>query len=116
MSARSQESVMIDISTVPSGRQQEMAEALRDAFEDFRSIDGFCEVGVLPNQDGTKVAAYVRMRSRAELQRATEQEDVRERIRDLQEFGSSHADTYERVWVVAPPMDHGPVQVSHSAF
>jgi hypothetical protein len=116
MSARSQESVMIDIWTVPSGRQKEMAEQLRDAFEDFRSIDGFREGGVLANQDGTKVAAYVRMRSPAELRRATEQVDVRERIGDLQEIGSSHADTYERLWVVAPPIEHGPVRVSYGAF
>jgi heme-degrading monooxygenase HmoA len=116
MSVRPQESVMIDIWTVPSGHQQEMAEALRDAFEDFRSIEGFCEGGVLANQDGTKVAAYLRMRSPAELQRAVEQDDARERTRELREIGSSHADTYERLWVIAPPMEHGPVQVSHGAF
>jgi hypothetical protein len=116
MPTDSQESVMIDIWTVPSGRQREMTDELRAAFEDFRSIDGFIEGGVLANHDGTKVASYVRMKSPAELQRAAEQEDVRERMRALQAIGSSHADTHERVWVIAPPTDHGPVEVAYGAF
>ena len=64
------ESVMIDIWTVPSGRQEEMTEGLRAAFEQFRLIDGFIGAGVLANYDGTKVASYVRMRSAADLQSA----------------------------------------------
>jgi putative copper export protein len=62
------------------------------------------------------IAAYVRMQSLAELERATEQQELRERMRELQATGSSHSDTYEHVWVVAPPSDHGPVQVAHGAF
>ena len=110
------ESVMIDIWTVPSGRQEEMTEGLRAAFEQFRLIDGFIGAGVLANYDGTKVASYVRMRSAADLQSAAENDEVRERLRALEAIGSSHADAYERTCVIAPPMDSGPIEVNLGAF
>ena len=106
-----QESVIIDTWTVPSGHQREMIDALRAAFEEFRLIDGFIEGGVLANTDDTTVASYVRVRSEDDWRSATEREQVREQIRTLESIGSSHADAYERRWVIAPPPDRGPVEV-----
>jgi hypothetical protein len=57
MSGSTQESVIIDIWTVPPGRQDEMVNELRAAFEQFRLIDGFIEGGVLANGDDTKIAS-----------------------------------------------------------
>jgi heme-degrading monooxygenase HmoA len=116
MSARSEQSVLIDIWTVPPGHQQQMIDELCAAFEEFRRIDGFIEGGVLANSDGTQIASYAKMRSAADLQRGMEQEEVRARIRALEELGSSHRDAYERLWVAVPPRDRGSVQVSYGAF
>ena len=72
MSGSTQESVIIDIWTVPPGRQEEMINELRAAFERFRLIDGFIEGGVLANGDDTKMASYVRVRSSADRERGAE--------------------------------------------
>jgi heme-degrading monooxygenase HmoA len=109
-------SVVIDIWTVPSGREQEIIDALCAAFEQFRCMDGFIEGGVLANSDGTRIASYVKARSAADLQRGMEQEAIRERLRELERLGSSHRDAYERKWVAVPPGDRGSVEVSHGAF
>jgi hypothetical protein len=116
MSGSAQESVVIDIWTIPSGRQGEMINELVAAFEQFRLIDGFIEGGVLANGDDTKVASYVRVRSTAERERGAEHEEVRERMSALAAIGSSHADAYERVWVTASPRPGGPVHTSRGAF
>ena len=115
MSAGARESVVIDVWTVPSGRQEEMIKEPLAAFEQFRQIDGFIEGGVLSNRDETKVASYLRMRSAADLQRASELEEVRERLSALAAIGSSRAEVYDRMWVIAPPRDRGSVQVSRGA-
>jgi hypothetical protein len=116
MPAIAQESVIIDVWTVPSGRQEEMIDALLAAFEQLRLFDGFLEGGVLANGDSTKVAAFVRMRSPADRQQGAERAEVRERMDALSAIGSSHADTYERMWVIAPPHHAGPVQTSRGAL
>jgi hypothetical protein len=110
MSGSTQESVIIDIWTVPSGRQEEMINELLAAFEQFRLMDGFIAGGVLTNGADTKVASYVRVRSAADREGAAERGEVRERMRALATIGSSHADTYERMWVIAPPRHSDPVQ------
>lgn len=115
MSGSTQESVIIEIWTVPPGRQEEMINELRTAFEQFRLIDGFIEGSVLANGDDTKMASYVRVRSAADRERGAEHETVRERTSALAAIGSSHADAYESVWVTAPPSHSGPVQVSRGA-
>jgi len=116
MSADAQELVVVDIWTVPSGRRQEMTEALRAAHEQLRRADGFIEGDLLSNDDDTKVAAFVRFRSAADWQRVAELEEFREQMRALEAIGISHADSYERVSVIAPPTDGGPLEVSYGKF
>jgi hypothetical protein len=110
MSGSTQESVIIDIWTVPSGRQEEMINELLAAFEQFRLMDGFIAGGVLTNGDDTQVASCVRVRSAADREGAAERGEVRERMRALATIGSSHADSYERMWVIAPPRHGDPPQ------
>lgn len=116
MLGSTQESVIIDTWTVPSGRQEELINELLAAFEQFRLIDGFIEGGVLANGDDTKVASYVRMRSTTDSERAAEHQELRERMNALTAIGSSHADAYEHRWVIAPPRHSGPVQTSRGAY
>ena len=117
MSNGAQESVIVDVWTVPSGRHEAMIKELHAAFEHFRrEIDGFIEGGVLSNGDETKVASYLRVRSAGDLQRGAKLEEVRDRLSALAAIGSSHADRYDRVWVIAPPRDSGPVRISRGAF
>src|SRR5690242_18405553 len=110
MSALAQESVIIDVWTVPSGRQEDMINELLATFEQCRLLDGFIEGRVLANEDGTRVASFVRIRSAEDRQRGVERDEVRKRMKALTAIGSSHADAYERVWVIAPPTDSGPVE------
>jgi len=116
MSAHPQELVIIDIWTVAPGRQQEMADALRAGLERLRLIDGFIEGDVLANWDETRVASFVRMRSAADWERATEDDEFVEQMRTLEAIGSSDGDAYERMAVIAPPKEHGPIDVSYGAF
>jgi heme-degrading monooxygenase HmoA len=111
-----QQLVIIDMWTVAPGRHQEMTKALRAGLEQLRVIDGFIEGDVLANGDQTRVASFVRFRSAEDWERATELEEFRERMRALEAIGSSHATAYERMAVIAPPMEHGPIEVSHGAF
>jgi heme-degrading monooxygenase HmoA len=116
MASRAQELVIVDIWKVPAGRQQEMTDALRAALEQLRVVDGYIEGDVLANGNDTKVGSYVRFRSAEDWQRATELEEFREQMRALEAIGSSHADTYERISVIAPPTDRGPREVTYGAF
>lgn len=116
MSTGAQESVIVDVWTVPSGRQEAMIKELHAAFEQFREIDGFIEGGVLSNGDETKVASYLRVRSAGDLPRGAKLEEVRDRLSALAAIGSSHADRYDHIWVIAPPRDRGPVHTSRGAF
>ena len=116
MSAHTQELVIVDMWTVPSDRHRQMADALRAAHEQLRRVDGFIEADVLANEDDTKVAAFVRFRSAEDWQRATEHEGFREQMRALEAIGSPHPDTYERISVIAPPTDRGPIEVTYGQF
>ena len=116
MSAHTQELVVIDMWTVPSGRQQEITDALRAALEKLRRVDGFIEGDVLANSDDSKVASFVRFRSAEDWQRVAEHEEFREQMRALEAIGISHANAYERIWVIAPPTDRGPFDASYGAF
>ena len=116
MSAHPQELVIIDIWTVAPGRKQEMAGALRAGLERLRLIDGFIEGDVLANWDETRVASFVRFRSAADWERATEDDEFLEQMRALEALGTSDGDAYERTAVIAPPRDHGPIRVSYEAF
>ena len=116
MSAQAEELVIVDMWTVPSDRHQQMADALRAAHEQLRRADGFIEGDVLANDDDTKVAAFVRFRSAEDWQRATELEEFREQMGALEAIGSSHAETYARISVIAPPTDRGPIEVTHGQF
>ena len=116
MSAQAQELVIVDMWTVPSGRHQQMADALRAAHEQLRRADGFIEGDVLSNDDDTKVATFVRFRSAEDWQRVAEHEEFREQMRALEAIGISHANAYERIWVIAPPTDRGPFDASYGAF
>ena len=98
MSDCAQESVLIDVWTVPSGRQADMIKEPLAPFEPFRLIDGFIQGGVLAHGDDTKVASYLRVRSAADLQRGAVRDEVRGRMSALAAIGSSHADAYERMW------------------
>jgi len=116
MSTGVQESVVIDVWTVPSGRQKEMIEELLATFEQVRLIDGFIEGVVLADADETKVASYLRVRSAADLERGRKLEEVRERLSALEAIGIAHADRYDHMWVIASPTPSGPVRVSRGAF
>ena len=116
MSAQAQESVIIDIWTVPSGRQQEVIDELLAAFDDFRLVDGFIEAGALPSREKTKVAWYVRMRFVEDWKNAAACEPVRERIRALESIGGSPADAFERGWVILPPTKPGATAVTYGSF
>ena len=48
--------------------------------------------------------------------RATEHEEFRAQMRALEEIGTSHAGAYERMAVIAPPMDRGPLKAAYGAF
>jgi heme-degrading monooxygenase HmoA len=116
MSAHPQELVIIDIWTVAPGRQQEMADALRAGLERLRLIDGLIEGDVLANWDETRVASFVRMRSAADWERATEDDEFVEQMRTLESIGRSDGDAYERMAVIALPREHGPIEISYGAF
>jgi len=116
MSVHPQELVIIDIWTVAPGRQQQMADALRAALEQLQLVDGFIEGDVLANWDQTRVASFVRFRSAADWQRATEDYEFLEQIRALEAIGSSDGDAYERMAVIAPPRQRGPIEISPGAF
>jgi heme-degrading monooxygenase HmoA len=117
MSAHPQELVIIDIWTVAPGRQQEeMADALRASVERLRLIDGFIEGDVLANWDETRVASFLRFRSAADWERVTEDDEFVEQMRTLESIGSSEGDAYERMAVIAPPKEHGPIDVSYGTF
>ena len=116
MSLHPQDSVIIDIWTVPSGRQQEMIDQLLAAFEELRLIDGFVEAGALPNRDTTKVAWYLRMRFPGDRKSVAAREAVRKRMRTLESIGGSQADAFERKWVIVPPRESGPTEVSYGSF
>jgi hypothetical protein len=111
-----QESVLIDVLSIPSGRQTETLAALRAGLEAFRHIDGFVEAGVLTSRDGAKVAWYLSMRSAEDWESAAERAEICERLRALQSIGSSHTDAFDRIWVIAPPTERGPIEVSYGAF
>jgi heme-degrading monooxygenase HmoA len=113
---KSQELVIIDIWTVAPGRQQEMTRALRAALEKLRRIDGFIEGDVLANWKETRVASFVRFRSAADWERATEDDEFLEQMQTLEALGTSDGDAYERTAVIAPPRDHGPIRISFGAF
>jgi heme-degrading monooxygenase HmoA len=116
MAAHAEELVIIDIWTVGPGRQQEMADALRAGLERLRLIDGFIEGDVLANDDETKVASFVRFRSAEDWKRATEHEEFLDHMRALEAIGTSHTDVYERMAVIAPPRQLGPMKVPYGAF
>jgi heme-degrading monooxygenase HmoA len=116
MSAHPQELVIIDIWTVAPGRQQEMAGALRAGLERLRLIDGFIEGDVLASWDETRVASFVRFRSAADWERATEDNEFVDQMRTLESIGSSDGDAYKRMAVIAPPKEHGPIDVSYGRF
>jgi len=116
MSADPQELVIIDIWTVPPGRQQQLTDALRRGLEQLRVMDGFIEGDVLANGDETKVASFVRFESAQDWQRVTEHKEFVEQMRALEAIGSPHADAYERMAVIAPPRDRGPFEGSYGAF
>jgi hypothetical protein len=65
MSPKEQESEIMDMWAVPSGRQQEVIDGLLGLFEQLRLIDGFVDGRVQAGLDGTKVMSYSRMRSAA---------------------------------------------------
>jgi hypothetical protein len=110
------ESVIIGIWSVPSGREQEMIDALLDAFQELRLSDGFIEAGALQNREKTKVAWYLRMRFAENGNGAAEREGVRQRIRALESIGGSRVDAFERVCVIVPPSETGPTEVSYGSF
>jgi heme-degrading monooxygenase HmoA len=116
MSAYTQESVVIDICTVPAGRQQAMIDRLLASLEALRLIDGFIEAGALPNREGTKVVWYLRMRSAEDWNRAADSAEVRERIRTLESISDSHIDVVERAWVIVAPTEQGVTEVSYGSF
>lgn len=116
MQSPPQHLVIVDIWTVAPDRQQELTDALRAALEQLRLMDGFIEGDVLANGDGTKVASFVRVRSAEDWERATQQEEFLEQMRALEAIGGSHADVYERIAVIAPPSERGPIEVSYGAF
>jgi heme-degrading monooxygenase HmoA len=112
----SQELVIMDIWSVAPSRRRELIDALRAGLEQLRIMDGFIEGDVLASRDETKVASFVRFRSAEDWERVTEDEGLLEQMRALAAIGSSDADAYERMAVIAPPRDHGPVDVSYGAF
>ena len=117
MSTHPKELVIIDIWTVAPGRQQEeMADALRASVERLRLSDGFIEGDVLANWDETRVASFLRFRSAADWERVTEDDEFLEQMRALEAIGSSDGDAYERMAVIAPPRERGPIEISHGAF
>ena len=71
---------------------------------------------MLANDDEAKVASFVRFRSAEDWKQATEREEFLEHMRALEAIGTSHADVYERMAVIAPPRDLGPTKVSYGAF
>jgi hypothetical protein len=64
----------------------------------------------------TRVASFVRFRSAADSERATEENEFLEQMRTLEALGTSDGDAYERTAVIAPPRDHGPIRISFGAF
>ena len=116
MPARAKETVFIDVWSIPPGHQQEMIDVLLDAFEAFRLVDGFIEGGVLTTPDASKMAWYLRIELAEDRQRSEQRQEVCERIRALESIGNSRAEAFERVRVIAPRTDGGPVEVNYGSF
>jgi hypothetical protein len=113
MATAEPESVVIDVWTAPSGRQEEVIDRLRVLFEQFQNMAGFIDGRVHASLDGTKVVSYSRMRSAVDRQDAEQQEQICEQLQALESIARPHRDDYELAWVFSPPPEPGPVTASY---
>ena len=61
--AAPEQSIILDMWTVPDGRQEEFMDALVGLFELVRKLDGFLEGQILTGVDSSLFVCYARMRS-----------------------------------------------------
>ena len=61
--ATPEQSIILDMWTVPDGRQEEFLKALEGLFELVRRLDGFLEGQILTGVDQSLFVCYARMRS-----------------------------------------------------
>jgi len=61
--AAPEQSIILDLWTVPDGSQEEFMEALVGLFELVRKLDGFLEGQILTGVDSSLFVCYTRMRS-----------------------------------------------------
>ena len=91
MSPTEPESVIMNISEVPPGRQRELIDALPELLGQSRLIDGFVDGRIHASLDGSKVISYSTMRSAADHHRLEDRSEIREGLNALELIAVSQA-------------------------
>ncbi len=117
MASHQPESVIIDVWTVPDGRQQEATDGFMALFEALRVLDGFLDGRLHASVDGTALLSYVRMRSAADRQNAENRPEIRAQTRALREIARPHPHVYELLRIFVPAHHSpGPPTTEHGSF